>query len=129
MSKRQTFIAVVLAGTLAAQAADYKYLNIEKTDGTTHSLTAVGLNITYSNGNLNAANDVETTTIALSDITRMYFSVERNGTAVKGTVVDTGEKDIKMYDLNGRLLPQGTMPAKGVYIVKEKGKTRKSTTK
>lgn len=129
MNKRQTFIAVALAGTMAAQAADYKYLNIEKTDGTTHSLTAVGLNITYSDGNLNAANGLETATIALSDISRMYFSVERNGTAIKSTVANNGEKDTKIYDQNGRLLPQGTVRAKGVYIVKEKGKTRKSTAK
>ena len=126
---RQIFIAAALASTFVAQAADYKYLNIETTDGTTLSLTAIGLSITYSDGNLNAANGKETATIALSEINRMYFAVERNTDAIKGIDVDKSGKDIKVYDLNGRPVSEGTAPTKGIYIVKEKGKTRKSTAK
>ena len=104
-------MTLLLAGSLAAQATDYQYLTIEKNDGTALSLTAVGLNITYTGTQLTATNGYETTTFSLSEISRMYFS-----------------KDAEVYDHNGRRVLASNLQ-KGVYIVKENGKTRKVTIK
>ena len=87
--KRTAFIAMLMAGTLTAQADNFTYLTIEKTDGTAQSLTAVGLTISYSEGNLVATNGTESATIALADVSRMYFSNEQATTGISKTVAST----------------------------------------
>lgn len=122
---------MILCGTLAAQAADYQYLNIEKNDGTALSLTAIGLDMTYKDGNLVATNGSETATIALTDISRMFFSNTKDVTAIADitTIADDGEATV--YNLAGRRLAEGRMQEvktqlrKGVYIVKLNSKTLK----
>lgn len=128
--KLQAFIAMILAGTLSAQAADYQYLTIEKTDGTATSLTAVGLNITYSDTQLTATNGTEAATFTLSEVNRMYFSNTREDTAtgIADTIGDIAQ-DAEVYDLNGRRIPQGTTLRHGVYIVKQGNTTKKITVK
>ena len=126
---------MILAGTLAAQAADYEYLTIEKSDGTAQSLTAVGLKITFSNGNLMATSGTERATIALSDLSRMYFSNTKEATAIDNLQMDdlqsAADKDIEIYDLQGRRIKgqigkssNSQMP-KGIYLVKQNNKTKK----
>ena len=122
---------MILCGTMAAQAVDYQYLNIEKTDGTAQSLTAVGLNITYKDGCLVATNGSETATFALTDISRMFFSNTKDVTAIADitTIADDGEAAV--FDLAGRQVAEGrlqevkTQLRKGVYIVKLNSKTLK----
>lgn len=129
--KRQTLTALILSGTLAAQAVDYQYLTIEKNDGTAQSLTAVGISITYGNGTLTATNGSETATFALTDISRMFFSNTKDATAIADirTVTDDGKATV--YDLAGRQVAEGRMHdvkaklPKGVYLVKLNGKTLK----
>ena len=125
--KRRTVMTLLLAGSLAAQATDYQYLTIEKNDGTALSLTAVGLNITYTGTQLTATNGYETTTFSLSEISRMYFSNTKETTGIETTVAEIA-KDAEVYDLNGRRVLASNLQ-KGVYIVKENGKTRKVTIK
>ena len=72
--KLQTIIILLLSGTLATQAADYKYLTFAKSDGTKESLSAVGLDITFSDNQLTATNGTETAVFSLSEVSRMYFS-------------------------------------------------------
>ena len=122
---------MILCGTMAAQAVDYQYLNIEKTDGTAQSLTAVGLNITYKDGCLVATNGSETATFALTDISRMFFSNTKDVTAIADitTIADDGEAAV--FDLAGRQVAEGRLQEvkpqlrKGVYIVKLNSKTLK----
>lgn len=127
----KTLITMILAGTLSAQAAEYQYLTIEKSDGTATSLTAIGLNIAYSSTQLTATNGTETATLALSEVSRMYFSNTKADTAtgISTAVNSTTAQETEVYDLSGHRLPQGTALRKGVYIVKENGKTRKVTVK
>lgn len=130
--KKSIFIAMVLSGTVAAQAADYQYLNIEKTDGTTQSLTALGLNITYSGTALTAKNGTEQTTIALTDLKRMFFSntkAEGGTTGIEATAADWDDTETEIYDLRGHRLPQGTKPARGLYIFKKGNTTTKKIVK
>jgi len=130
--KKSMFIAMVLSGTVAAQAADYQYLNIEKTDGTTQSLTALGLNITYSGTALTAKNGTEQATIALTDLKRMFFSntkAEGGTTGIEATAADWDDTETEIYDLRGHRLPQGTKPARGLYIFKKGNTTTKKIVK
>ncbi len=123
---------MALLGTLAAQAADYQYLTIEKKDGTALSMTAIGLNITYANGKMTATNGTETATLALTELSRMFFSNTKDATAI-ATIEDLQpETAATVYDLSGRLVASEVMPSalssllrKGVYIVRQNTKTVK----
>ncbi|MBQ3753889.1 MAG: T9SS type A sorting domain-containing protein [Prevotella sp.] len=130
--KRQALTAMALLGTLAAQAADYQYLTIEKKDGTALSMTAVGLNITYANGRMTATNGTETATLALTELSRMFFSNTKDATAIATIENLQPETAATVYDLSGRLVASEVMPSalssqlrKGVYIVRQNTKTVK----
>ena len=123
---------MALLGTLAAQAADYQYLTIEKKDGTALSMTAVGLNITYANGRMTATNGTETATLALTELSRMFFSNTKDATAIATIENLQPETAATVYDLGGRLVASEVMPSalssqlrKGVYIVRQNTKTVK----
>ena len=129
--KRKTALALLLSGTLAVQAADYQYLTIVKNDGSALSLTAIGLTISYDNGQMKATNGTETATLQLSEVSRMYFSNTQETTAISD--IDSLEDDSEaiVYDLSGRKMAEGipsvlkTQLRKGVYLFKQKGKTTK----
>ena len=128
--KRNLLTALILTGTLtAAQATDYQYLTLEKTDGSTQTLTATGLTLTYNNGKLTATNGSEQATIALTELKRMYFTNEQTTTtaieSVEATADDWNDAETEIYDLSGRRLPQGMKPAKGLYIFKKGNTTTK----
>ena len=130
--KRQALTAMVLFGTLAAQAADYQYLTIEKKDGTALSITAVGLNITYADGKMTATNGTETATLALTDLSRMFFSNSKEATAIVAIEDLQPETAATVYDLSWRLVANEVLPSalssqlrKGVYIVRQNTKTVK----
>ena len=123
---------MVLFGTLAAQAADYQYLTIEKKDGTALSMTAVGLNITYADGKMTATNGIETATLALTDLSRMFFSNSKEATAIVAIEDLQPETAATVYDLSWRLVANEVLPSalssqlrKGVYIVRQNTKTVK----
>ena len=131
--KRNLLTALILTGALtAAQAADYQYLAIEKSDGTTQTLTAVGLTLTYSNGQMTAANGTEQASIPLTELRRMYFTNSQSTTAIdtiEATADDWNDTTVEIYDLSGRQLPQGTKPARGLYIFKKGNTTTKKYVK
>ena len=123
---------MVLFGTLAAQAADYQYLTIEKKDGTALSMTAVGLNITYADGKMTATNGTETATLALTELIRMFFSNSKEATAIAAIEDLQPETAATVYDLSGRLVASEVLPStlnaqlrKGIYIVRQDTKTIK----
>ena len=131
MKKATIITAILAAGTLTAQAADYQYLTIETNDGTKQSLTAVGLTISYSATAMTATNGSETTTIALSELNRMYFSNTKDATAISDISSLQQDEEATIYDLSGRQIAEGrlstvkTQLRKGVYLVKQQGKTIK----
>ena len=119
---------MMTAGLATAQAADYQYLTIEKTDGTSVSITAAGLSITYADGSMKATNGSESATLPLTTLKRMYFSNEKTATAietVEATADDWNDAATEIYDQSGRRLPQGTKPARGLYIFKKGNTTTK----
>ena len=100
--KRKVLFAALLTGaiatmtTKAAETTNYVSLTIEKTDGTSQSLTAIGLSITYANGMFAASNETESVTLPLIDICSMYFSNQQVTTAANG--ISTVNADVTTAD-------------------------------
>ena len=69
--KQSIFLLVALCCMLTTKATTYEYLVLEKTDGTSLTLTASGLTMTFSEGNLVTNNG---TTVALTSLSKMYFT-------------------------------------------------------
>ena len=132
--KRVVFTTMMMAGMLTAQADNFTYLTIEKTDGTAQSLTAVGLNLSYSGGNLIATNGTESATIALTEVSRMYFSNEQAATTGISTVNTNTQQPTSnilpdgIYNLQGHRvaeLSQRSTLRKGIYIIVENAQSKK----
>ena len=123
-----TLCAVAAVQTM--QAADYDYLTIVETDGTRTSLTAIGLTISFSDGNLVATNTQtsEQKTVSLGSLASLNFSTSNETTTgisrVEADSFGTSEADA-IYDLQGRQIPAGSSLTRGVYIIKKGGLTRK----
>ena len=99
-------------------------------DGTKTSLTAVGLTITFSDGNLVATNSTtsESKTISLSNFASMKFSTSNETTTGINTIeaesFGIGEAEA-VYDLSGRQIPSNASLPKGIYIIKRGNVIRK----
>jgi len=87
---------MLLSAAVAVQASDYDYLTFLKADGTSQSMTANGLVITFEDGHLVAKNGSEQTTFILADMSRMYFTAEASATVV-GDV--NGDGSINVGDI------------------------------
>ena len=72
-------LAAFLLLTMGAKAQTYSYLTFQHTDGTQKSLTANGLKITFSGNTLTATSMEGTTTLALTDLSKMFFTSEVSG--------------------------------------------------
>ena len=115
-----TAILVISFATIKAE--DYKFFTIEKTDGTSQTMTAVGLTINYTDGYLVAQNGNETTKILLSDLKRMYFT---NEAAAISEITDEKASNNETYDMQGRRITDKPLMNRGIYIIKKDGKTQK----
>lgn len=123
-------LSVILTLT-TAYADDYPYLTFEKQDGTTQSVAVSGLTLTIADGNLIAANGTETLTLALSDLTKMFFASEATGIdELTAKLPSDGAAEV--FTLTGVSLGQyDSMQAvraalqQGVYIIKVNGQTLK----
>lgn len=126
---RKLIIGFILAAiSITTHAADYTYLTIVEQDGTKTSLTAVGLTITFSDGNLVATNSTtsESKTISLSNLASMNFSTaNETTTGIQNVSIDIDNADTFIYDLSGRQIPSGASLTKGIYIIKKGSVTRK----
>ncbi len=126
---RKLIIGFILAAiSITTHAADYTYLTIVEQDGTKTSLTAVGLTITFSDGNLVATNSTtsESKTISLSNLASMNFSTaNETTTGIQNVSIDIDDADTFIYDLSGRQIPSVGSLTKGIYIIKKGSVTRK----
>jgi len=116
-------ILIMLWVAMSVYAADYAYLTVTEQDGTKTSLTAVGLTITFSDGNLVATNSTtsESKTISLSNLASLNFSTSdetTTGINAAKTSFSVAEADA-IYDLTGRQVPAGNKLTKGVYLIKK----------
>lgn len=130
MTKKVLLITLAMAAVLSTHAADYTYLTLVEQDGTKTSLTAIGLTITFSDGNLVATNSItsESKTIPLSNFVSMNFS-NNNESATGINTIESESFSISdadaIYDLAGRQISSYAPLAKGIYIIKKGSVTRK----
>lgn len=132
------FFCCAMAFSATASAQSYSYLTLRKAVGDETSLKVDGLKITFSNGQLVAANGEETVSVPLSEMGSMYFSAQP--TAIVSTSVAAGFEarivngtlhasapagvKVKVYSIDGRLMPAtGLQP--GAYVVKAGSQTLK----
>ena len=128
--KKLIIVFILALVSVTVHAADYTYLTIVEQDGTKTSLTAVGLTITFSDGNLVATNSTtsESKTISLSNFASMKFSTSNETTTGINTIeaesFGIGEAEA-VYDLSGRQIPSNASLPKGIYIIKRGNVIRK----
>ena len=80
--------------------------------------------ITFDNGNMViATKSGESTSVGIATISRVYFDNVATGVEKVEPTVVTADKE--GYDLSGRSVSVNTELPKGIYVVKEGGKTRK----
>lgn len=129
---KKILLLVALIATFATNvfADDYQYLTFAKSDGTTMSVEAQGLKITFSDGNLVATQGGETTTIALTDLTKMYFSSEKTG--IESIAAPAKDALYNVVSVSGVGVGQfrsteeiNSQLPRGIYIVKKDGKSTK----
>lgn len=125
MKKR--FLTLSMLAALSGQllADDYAYMVFTLSDGTTQRITVANLSLSFADGNLTAGNGTDVLTIPLTSLNKMAFS---NGatTGVDAAMTDDGAEEI--YDLKGHRVTRAQM-RKGVYIIKTKTRTYKTTVK
>lgn len=127
---KKVFVGLLLAMSMQAMADDYGYLTFTKGDGSARSLAVDGLTITFADGKATVQNATESETFTLSDLTKMFFSVDEEttmGISLTPTPSPTGEGS-NYYSLDGRRL-NGKPTKTGVYIVKSNGVTKKIAVK
>lgn len=118
--KQLLIILTLCLTTVTAKADDFKYLILESNDGTTYSMSAMGLTLTFSDGNLVSSDG---TTVPLSSLTKMYFSETSGISTVPSTSSDSR---VTVYTISG--IQTGTFNdmtsavsnlSKGLYIIKQ----------
>lgn len=120
MKRIVLMLALAATAALTISADNYNYLIVQKQDGTEQSFTALGLTITFANGNMMATQNGETTTLALSELNKMFFSQEPTGIKEVSTGMAEPTGSEVVYDLQGRKMTvNGNLP-KGIYIVNGK---------
>ncbi len=126
--KKIILMTLFTALSLGSHAADYNYLVFTLSDGSTQSISASDLSITFSDDNLVATSGSSKVTIALTSLTKMEFS--NSSTAVEAIEADVAlDETTEIYDMNGRRMTNGSSLTRGIYIIKSNGKTKKITIK
>ena len=123
--------AITVGSNLLAD--DFTYLTVENNDGTTTTMTANGLTITFSDGKLIATNGAENWSLPLSGLKKMYFS---NTDAISNQLVETEDGEVTVYSTSGIVMGKyqsigeaKSQLKKGVYVIKSGSETLKITVK
>lgn len=119
--KQLLIILTLCLSAITASAGDYKFLILEGNDGTTYSMNATGLTLTFRDGNLVSSDG---TVIPLNSLVKMYFSEASGISTIPST---TSDDHVTVYSIAGILA--GTYNdmttamsslTKGLYIIKQK---------
>ena len=143
---------MLVAATVTTWADTFPYITLERADGTGVSLTAVGLEFTFSGGKVIATNSAtgQSQTLSLADLAKMYFAVADISTSVDETpsnvhvsllnrcVFVSGAEGAEVIIANmagvvvaeavidsNATTPVGEPLARGIYIIKVNDKTKK----
>ena len=135
MKKTIILTLLCIVSSMSMRAADYQYLVFTMNNGSTLAVTATDLTISFANDNLIATSGNETlATLPLATLASMEFSNDNGITAINvvnadGAVLDVNsiitDANTAIYDMQGRMMPQGSALPKGTYIVKNNNRTIK----
>lgn len=127
---KKLLLASAIAVMSFAAHADGSLMVFRTIDGATHSIAAADLDITFADGNMTAANSIQTLTLPLASLATMEFS---NLSTVISDLSAAPEGKVSVTSVGGAAC--GSFPsvrqaasslAEGIYIVKyEKGETIK----
>lgn len=121
MKKRLLTMSVLAALSGHLMADEFGYMVFTLNDGTMKSITASGLTLSFTDGNLSAKSGNNELTIPLNSLKVMAFS-KNCVTAIGETMAYDDSEEI--YDLKGHRVTRAEM-RKGVYIIKTKNRTYK----
>ena len=135
MKKTIILTLLCIVSSMSMRAANYQYLVFTMNNGSTLAVTATDLTISFANDNLIATSGNETlATLPLVTLASMEFSNDKGTTAINvvsadGAVLDVNsiitDANTAIYDMQGRMMPQGSALPKGTYIVKNNNRTIK----
>lgn len=114
-----------------AMADEFPYMAFETASGEIKTVSVEGLRITFVDGTMTAQNSETTYSVAVANLSKMYFSSTNTGIAEVGDAPVMGE----VYNLQGVRVgtadPTGDIQGvpTGVYVVKRGGVTRKVVVK
>lgn len=121
--KTTIFAALLCAFSLTALADDYT-LYVETAAGSSAYAYDDLQRITFKDGQMVIeTKSGESTSVGIATISRVYFDNVATGVEKVEPTVVTADKEV--YDLSGRRVSVDTELSKGIYVVKEGGKTRK----
>lgn len=121
--KTTIFAALFSMLTLSAFADDYTLYVQTAAAEYTYAFDDLQ-RITFDNGNMViATKSGESTSVGISTISRVYFDNVATGVEKVEPTIVTADKEV--YDLSGRRVSVNTELPKGIYVVKEGGKTYK----
>lgn len=127
---RRFLLTMALTATAfgVVKADGYGFLTLEDSNGASQSVVAVGTRITFVDGNITATNGTSAVSMPLSKLARLYFS--DTSTGIEGISTDKGEAEVTTVSgvSVGHFSTTEQMRAalaKGVYIVRQNGKTFK----
>ena len=103
MKKTLLILLVALATFNSASAGDYDYLIVQRLDGSKQSFNAIGLKLTFEDGNLVATSGGSTASFALADLQKMFFSSEPAG--IK-EIADSASEAVTVYTISGQAVGQ-----------------------
>lgn len=129
MKKLLTIMAIVVAAT-TAKAAEYPYMVLRQTDGSTVVVKSDNLRFSVNEGTLTVSNADGQQVLTLANLVSMQFS--KDGSGIESLVIDT-DIPVEVYNTAGVCVgrydnldaARAAIEAGGIYIVK----TEKSTAK
>ncbi len=106
--KKILWIVCALAISAATYANTFATFTLEKADGTTDNLPAIGTKITFSSSAVNAVSAGVSSNILLNQVAYMYFSNAEAGVGVDNVAL----RDVRLVSTDGAILltaPAGMM--------------------
>ncbi len=131
MKKKFLFLIGTCLYGVMAHADSYPYFSFQKSDGTTVTMEASSLTMTFSDGKLIASNGTDSQELTVSDLLKMYFS-EDGATGIQNVEISDLDGEVEVFSLQG--ISFGTFSTlqsfrntaePGVYIVKVNGRSQK----
>ena len=135
--KRTYILLAALSLNIVAYADTYSYLSFQSADGTTRSVAAESLSMTFSDSGkkLVATNGSDTYTFDVNNLQRMFFTAS-DLTGIKELTSTSAKGDLRVYTVSGTYIGRFANDADidetlapGIYLVKKNGKTSKIAVK